>query len=112
MNRPSIRILSIAAVAATLFSLSSNVFADTKFQETHPRRAQVNARLNNQNRRIDTEVKDGQINRKQAAFLHGEDHEIRTEERGFASQNGSHITLGEQALLNRQENSVSGQIGK
>lgn len=112
MNRPSIKILSIVAVAATLFSLSSNVFAATRFQETHPRRAEVNSRLNNQNRRIDAEVKDGQINRRQAAFLHGEDHEIRTEERAFASRDGSHITLGEQALLNRQENAVSGQIGR
>jgi hypothetical protein len=112
MNRPSIKILSIAAVAATLFSLSSNVFADTKFQQTHPRRAEVNARLDNQNRRIDTEVRDGQINRKQAAFLHSEDHTIRAEERAFASKDGSHITLGEQGLLNRQENAVSGQIGR
>jgi hypothetical protein len=105
------KMLSIAAVGATFFAISGNVSAETRFQADHPRRAEVNARLNNQNRRIDTEVKDGQINRRQAAFLHGEDHEIRSEERAFARGDDGHITRGEQALLNRQENGVSRQIG-
>jgi hypothetical protein len=30
----------------------------------------------------------------------------------MASQNGGHITRGEQAVLNRQENGVSRQIGQ
>jgi hypothetical protein len=85
---------------------------ETKFQEYHPRRAQVNSRLDNQNKRIDTEVKDGQITRKQAAGLHTEDHQIRVEERDMAGQNNTHITTQEQKTLNQQENAVSGQIGK
>jgi hypothetical protein len=105
------RMLSIAAVGATFFAMSGNVSAETKFQANHPRRAEVNGRLNNQNRRIDTEVKDGQIGRRQAAYLHGEDHQIRTEERAFARGDNGHITRGEQGLLNRQENAVSRQIG-
>jgi hypothetical protein len=112
MTSPIRKVLMIAAVAATFASMSSNVFADTKFQQNHPRRAEVNARLENQNRRIDTEVKDGQISRSQGAFLHGEDHAIRSEERTFARGDNSHITLGEQALLNKQENGVSRQIGR
>jgi hypothetical protein len=88
------------------------VTAKTKFQQTHPRRAQVNSRLNNQNKRIDAEVKDGQINKAQAAALHTDDHQIRTEERDMASQNNTHITTQEQKTLNQQENVVSGQIGK
>ena len=48
----------------------------------------------------------------QAAALHKEDHQIRTEERLMASQNGSHITKLEQKTLNQQENAVSKQIGK
>jgi hypothetical protein len=112
MIRSFQKILGIAAVAGTLFAVSGNVFADTAFQQNHPRRAEVNARLDNQNRRIDSEVRDGQINRRQAAYLHGEDHEIRTEERSFARADDGHITRGEQALLNRQENGVSRQIGR
>ena len=43
------KLTTLAALAVTLVTLSGNVFADTKFQQNHPRRAQVNARLNNQN---------------------------------------------------------------
>jgi hypothetical protein len=105
------KMLGIAAVGATFFALSGNVLAETRFQADHPRRAEVNARLDNQSRRINTEVRDGQLSPRQAALLHGEDHEIRTEERAFARADGGHITRGEQALLNRQENGVSRQIG-
>jgi membrane-bound lytic murein transglycosylase B len=106
------KLTTLAALAVTLVTLSGNVFADTKFQQNHPRRAQVNARLNNQNQRIDTEVKDGQISRKQGAALHNDDHQIRTEERDMASQNNTHITTQEQATLNQQENGVSKLIGR
>jgi hypothetical protein len=118
------RILTCAAMTVALAAVCGPALADTptpaagpaatpatKFQATHPRRAQVNSRLNNQNRRIDAEVKDVQINKKQAAALHNEDHQIRTEERDMASQNNTHITTQEQKTLNQQENAVSGQIG-
>jgi hypothetical protein len=86
--------------------------ADDQWQKDHPRRTQVNSRLNNQNARIHNEVKDGQINKAQAAKLHSEDHAIRGEERSMASTNGGHITKTEQKALNQQENQVSQQIGK
>lgn len=106
------KLLTITALTVTVVTLSGNVFAATKFQQTHPRRAQVNGRLNNQNLRIDHEVKDGQISHSQGAALHAEDHEIRSEERFDASLNNSHITRSEQISLNQQENAVSKQIGK
>ncbi len=81
---------------------------DTTWQKNHPRREQVNNRLENQNQRIKTEVKEGELTKSQAAA----DHQIRTEERLMASQNGSHITKQEQRTLNQQENAVSKQIGK
>src|SRR5579862_7612244 len=112
MNNSIRKILTIVALGATFAALSGNVFAATKFQLNHPRRAQVNSRLNNQNLRIDHEVRDGQISRKQAAVLHTEDHEIRGEERFDASLDGGHITRAEQVSLNQQENSVSRQIGR
>jgi hypothetical protein len=112
MNNSIRKVLTVVALSAAFATLSGNVFAATKFQLNHPRRAQVNSRLNNQNLRIDNEVKDGQISRKQATVLHTEDHEIRSEERFDASLNGSHITRAEQVSLNQQENSVSKQIGK
>jgi hypothetical protein len=81
-----------------------------EWKEDHPRRAQVNSRLENQNRRIDEGVKSGKLNRKQAKRLHAEDHAIRQEERAMAAQHGGHITKAEQRELNRQENQVSRQI--
>lgn len=82
------------------------------WSQEHPRRAEVNQRLANQNKRIHQEVQSGEISRAQAAALHREDHQIRQEERTMASLNGGHITKTEQRALNQQENAVSQQIGK
>ncbi|MDD5249726.1 MAG: hypothetical protein PHY45_12105 [Rhodocyclaceae bacterium] len=84
----------------------------TEWQKNHPRRAEVNQRLANQHQRINTEVKEGDLTRGQAAKLKRDDRRIRREERAMASQNGGHITKQEQRTLNRQENAVSNQIGK
>ena len=104
-------------VVATLFAglistLTGNAMAATQWQKDHPRRAQVNQRLDNQNTRINKEVKEGEITKGQAAKLHKEDRQIRKEERMMASQNGGHITKQEQRTLNQQENAVSRQIGR
>jgi hypothetical protein len=104
-----------AAVAWTVPSLAqspSPAKPETQWQKTHPRRAEVNHRLANQNHRIHNEVKDGQINKQQAAALHKDDHQVRQEERDMASQNGGHITQQEQRTLNQQENGISRQIGQ
>jgi outer membrane murein-binding lipoprotein Lpp len=97
-------IVSLAALVGTTAS------AETQWQKDHPRRTQVNSRLNNQNRRINRDVKDGTMTKAQAAQAHHEDHQIRQEERDMASQNGGHITKAEQGVLNQQENGVSNQI--
>lgn len=92
-------------------SASSGAMADTKWERHHPRRDQVNDRLENQNRRIHQERKEGELTAQQAANLHKQDAQIRQEERDMASQNGGHITKSEQAVLNQQENHVSREIG-
>jgi hypothetical protein len=113
MSLNSIRkALTVAAATAALAGIAGNALADTQWQKDHPRRTEVNNRLANQNKRIHNEVKDGQINKAQAAKLHSEDHAIRNEERTMASTNGGHITKTEQKALNQQENQVSRQIGK
>ncbi|MGA2551345.1 MAG: hypothetical protein ABSF50_14420 [Burkholderiaceae bacterium] len=105
--------ITVAALACMVFlGMSSAARAEDTWQKDHPRRAEVNGRLANQNQRIHNEVKDGQISKGQAAALHHEDHQIRQEERDMASQNGGHITKQEQRTLNQQENGVSRQIGQ
>jgi hypothetical protein len=106
-------VVTVAAASLALAGFASSAFAqETQWQKDHPRRTEVNSRLNNQNKRIHNEVKDGQINKAQAKQLHSEDHAIRQEERTMASTNGGHITKSEQRALNQQENQVSKQIGK
>jgi hypothetical protein len=107
-SRIALTVTSFAVAAA----LSGGAFAATQWQRDHPRRTEVNQRLNNQDRRINKELKEGEITKAQASKLHREDRQIRREERLMASQNGGHITKQEQRTLNQQENAVSRQIGK
>ena len=102
--------LSFAAAIVSLAALVGTASAEDTWQKNHPRRAQVNHRLANQNKRINTDVKDGTLSKGQAAALHHEDHQVRQEERDMASQNGGHITKSEQDVLNQQENGISSQI--
>jgi hypothetical protein len=76
----------------------------------HPRRAEVNHRLQNQNKRIDRKVADGKMSAKEGAKLEKNDHQIRHEERDMASQNGGHLTKQERRTLNQQENQNSRKI--
>lgn len=114
-NRKAANFMALAALAGSLATLGTTSFAaehDSQWAKKHPRREQVNERLNNQNHRIANEVKEGDMTHAQAAKLHKEDRQIRKEERLMASQNGGHITKQEQKTLNQQENVVSQQIGK
>jgi len=86
--------------------------ANGRWVQNHPRRAEVNGRLVNQNRRINQERREGEISRGQAAQLHRQDRQIRREEQLMARQNGGHITRLEQRVLNQQENQVSREIGR
>jgi hypothetical protein len=114
LNLSKLSAFAAATGVATLVAGTASVAfaAETQWQKDHPRRAEVNSRLNNQNQRIKAEEKSGQISKGQAAALHKQDRQIRTEERADASKNGGHITRQEQRSLNRQENAVSREIGK
>jgi hypothetical protein len=106
------RKLRLAAMLVSLAALAGTASAETTWQKNHPRRTQVNHRLDNQDKRIHQDVKNGTLTKSQAANLHREDHQVRQEERDMASQNGGHITKAEQGVLNQQENAVSKEIGK
>jgi hypothetical protein len=104
-------LLSVLAVSSFAEPAAATPAQRAEWAKTHPRRAEVNARLRHQNRRIHQEVKEGELTHGQAAALHQEDHQIRQEERDMAAQNGGHITRQEQKTLNQQENQVNRQIG-
>jgi|ERR1700733_2647653 len=103
----------VLPIALMALIVSTSSFAQHgHFCKTHPRRAEVNHRLANQNKRIDKDVKDGDLTKAQGAQLHKDDHQIRQEERDMASQDNGHITKQEQKTLNQQENQVSKKIGQ
>ena len=104
------RSVALAATVALLTAVAGTASAETTWQKNHPRRTQVNHRLNNQDKRIHNDVKNGTLTKGQAAALHKDDHQVRQEERDMASQNGGHITKSEQNVLNHQENGISKQI--
>ena len=86
---PIARILGLATLVGTL-GLTAGAQAQS-FAQTHPRHAEVNGRLANQNARITAGVKDGQLTHGEARAMRADDHAIRAEER----------------TLNRQENANS-----
>jgi hypothetical protein len=106
------KLATVAFATIVLAGSAGTAFADTPWQDSHPRREEVNDRLRNQDRRIDHERRDGEIGRGQARQLHREDRHIRNEERRMAARDGGHITRRDQRILNRQENHVSRQIGR
>ena len=105
--------MTLAALAAVGTMLAAPVFAqETQWDKDHPRRTEVNDRLKNQNKRITTEVKDGQINKAQAKNLRSNDKAIHGEEKAMASQDNGHITKTDKKALNQQLNQNSQSIGK
>jgi hypothetical protein len=112
MNKSVRVVIQCALVTVTLAAACGTAFANDAgtWKKDHPRRAEVNRRLNNQNKRIHQDVKNGTLSKGQAAGLHKEDHQVRQEERDMASQNGGHLTKPEQRTLNSQENAISNQI--
>jgi hypothetical protein len=58
-------VISFAVVGTAV----SAAFAETQWERNHPRRDQVNDRLANQNRRINRELKEGEITKQQAHQL-------------------------------------------
>lgn len=102
--------LLIVSLLNVLAIGSVSVAHANEWQNTHPRRAEVNYRLAHQNERIRHDVRDGSMSRDEAKNLHQQDRNIRAEERADASLHGSHITKQEKYALNQQENNVSQEI--
>jgi len=96
---------------ATAVAGTTGASATTRWQGRHPRRAEVNHRLAHQSHRIAHERREGELTGVQAHDLRAQDRGIRAQERFDASRDGGHITPGEQARLNHEENGVSREIG-
>ncbi len=82
----------------------------SKFATDHPRRNEVNKRVDNQRERINEGVKDGQISKQQAHQLRSNDRAIKQQEHAEVKANGGHLTKAEQRQANQEENANSTMI--
>ena len=110
MSKKAVAFIVSMVMVVFLMGSFTIASAQTEWQAKHPRRTQVNKRLNNQNKRISRKVKNGNMTKAQAHQLRQNDKNIRQEERADAKQNGGHITKQEQKSLNQQENQNSRAI--
>ena len=110
MNITTRKIIGALGAIGLAAGFAASAHAETHWQQTHPRRTEVNDRLALQHARVNQKVDSGKMTAAQGRQVKQEDHQIRQEERDMASQNGGHITRQEQRTLNRQENAVSNQI--
>ena len=104
----------ILARNAVLASVGLMLIAPTpalaNWRTSHPRRAEVNARLHNLDRRVGQERREGDLTNAQARYMRHEDGSIRQEERDMARYDNGHITKADKHVLNQQENALNRQI--
>ncbi len=81
-----------------------------QFAKDHPRRNEVNKRVDNQRERINEGVKDGQLTHQQAEQLRANDRAVKQQEHAEVKANGGHLTPAEQKQLNQEENANSRMI--
>lgn len=103
-------LIAMTVLSAATTMMATTAHAEDQWQKNHPRRTEVNHRLDKENNRINKDEKNGEITKRQADQLHREDHHIRNEERNMARHDNGHITKGEQEKLNHQENRVNNQL--
>jgi len=102
----------LAAMALVMAGAAvTSASAETRFDQNHPRRAEVNARLAHENHRITTERREGEISKVKAMRMHQRAHLIRVRERHMATRHGGHITRLEKAKLNHKENRLGRHVG-
>ncbi len=77
------------------------------FAKKHPRRNEVNTRVDNQRERINEGEASGKLTKQQAHQLKANDRAIKQQEHAEVKANGGHLTKGEQRQLNQEENANS-----
>lgn len=110
MNIKKTALMAVLGVMLTGTAVTT-ASAETPWQANHPRRVEVNHRLQNQAERISAARQAGEISARKAHRLRVADHHILRQERRMARMHGGHLTRAEQHRLNREENRTSARIG-
>ena len=77
---------------------------------TAPTSTTINQRKENQQDRIAQGVKSGQLTPGETSKLEHQEAGINKEERGMRAQDNGHLTKGDKALINKQQNQESKRI--
>lgn len=103
--------LYIAAAASVLLigGYTGSAVAQS-YDATHPRPAEVNRRLNDQQNRVDNKVSGDKMSTREAEHIQRQDKGISNEEHAMERQDNGHLTNKDDRTLNRQENHVSNEI--
>ncbi len=104
-------LLAAAGAAFALIGAATSASAATPWQVQHPRRVEVNLRLDRENHRIAYERHVGKITPLEARRLHASDLRVREQERWFAFRHASHLTRAEQLRLNHEEARLGHRVG-
>src|SRR6516162_2606926 len=78
-----------------------------KFAVEHPRRNEVNTRVDNQRERINQGLKNGTLDKQQAQQLLANDRAIKQQEQADVKANGGYLTGAQQKQINQEENANS-----
>lgn len=108
---PSIRIKSV--VHAGLFSLaicaSASIFA-ASWADVHPRRDQIDRRIDRQKNEVRKEVVSGQMSKPEAKEIMRDINAIKIQEKTMARTHKGHLSKREQHILNKQLNATQREI--
>ena len=100
--------LLAGALAASAWTVSAEAGNGNptggKFAEKHPRRNEVNTRVDNQRERINQGLKNGTLTGQEAKQLRANDRAIKQQEHADVKANGGYLTGAEQKQLNQEEN--------
>jgi hypothetical protein len=101
--------LLLAMGLCTALAAAGGASAETRFQATHPRRAEVNMRLTKIDHKVAVARAEGRLTPQKAKLIRAEARVIRARERLDARRHGGHITKVEQRKLNRAETGLARQ---
>ena len=103
--------LHIAAAASVLLvgAYAGSAVAQS-YDATHPRPAEVNGRLNDQQDRVDNKLAKDKMSTHEAEKIQHQDKGISNEEHAMERHDDGHLTNKDDRILNRQENHVSNEI--
>ncbi len=104
-------IVTTLALSISVLSFAQGPGHQPRHIPNHPRVNEVNSRIDNQERRINKERREGELTRAQAQADRSNLKAINQEKHDMRSTDGGHLTKADQRALNQQLNRNSRRIG-